>query len=106
MPHRLPSAGFFAAVVLAALALIGGGMRLFMELQDDTNHLVVPSVIFAVGAALLINRVHHSRHETKDLPDLAQWPDRSVRRCHSARATARAARSRSLTLASELKPAH
>ena len=54
MPHRPPSGGFFAAVVLAALALIGGGMRLFMELQDHTNHLVVTSVLFAVGAALLI----------------------------------------------------
>jgi len=54
MPGRLPSGGFFAAVVLAALALVGGGMPLFMELQDHTNHVAVPSAIFAVGAALLI----------------------------------------------------
>ena len=54
MPRQLPSAGFFVATVLAALAIVGGGVRVFMEFQDRTNHFTTPAVIFALGVSLLV----------------------------------------------------
>ena len=54
MPAKVPSAGFFAATCLAALAIVGGAGVIFTEFRDHTNNFLGPAVMLALGIAFLV----------------------------------------------------